>query len=290
MPRLERLFAIGVALNLAFVVVEIAVGVWADSLAVLSDAAHNVVDVLGLLLAWAAIWLARRKPSARRTYGLGRTTIYASLANALILMVGAGAITWEAILRFSAPAPVAGAAVMAVAAAGIVVNGATAWLFHARSRGDINVRGAFLHMLADAAVSAGVLVTGFLILQGGWLWLDPAMSLVVVAVIIGTTFGLLRESLQLAVDGVPTRVDRAAVEAYLAGLPGVREVHDLHIWALSTTGTALTAHLVRPDAQLDDAFLSKVCGELEARFGINHATIQVEHGDGACRLAPAEII
>ena len=288
-------FALGAALNAGFVVAEFVFGVAAHSVALLADAAHNLGDVLGLLLAWGAAWLCRRRPTRARTYGYGRSSILASVTNAVVLLVGVGAITIEAIQRLTADVPpgaVGGRTVMLVAAAGIVVNGVTAWLFRRGRHGDLNVRGAFLHMAADAAVSAGVVVAGLVILLTGWTWLDPVVSLGIAALILVSTWGLLRDSVNLALDAVPGGVDEAAVRSYLAGLPGVSEVHDLHIWALSTTETALTAHLVRPAAGTDDALLRRARDELRDRFRIGHATVQVEDGDPdhACELAPEHIV
>jgi cobalt-zinc-cadmium efflux system protein len=288
----DRAFLIGIALNLGFVVAETIYGFLANSLALLADAGHNLGDVLGLLLAWVAASLARRRPSARFTYGMKRTPILASLANAMLLLAASGAIVFEAINRLQAPAPVAETTVIWVALVGIVINGATALGFVSGRKSDINVRGAFLHMVADAVVSLGVVLSGLLVLFTGWLWIDPAVSIVVALVIVVGTWSLLKESVSLSLDAVPGRVDRTAIEAYLAGLPGVSEVHDLHIWPMGTTEIALTAHLVRPGAGLDDGLLAQACRDLSARFGIGHATLQVEAGDPAhpCTLAPSEVV
>ncbi len=285
-------FAIGTALNLGYVVVQVFFGFFAHSLALLADAGHNLGDVLGLLLAWWASHLVKTLPTPRRTYGLGRSSILAALANAIFLLVAIGGITWEAIRRFGDHQPVAGGTVAWVAAAGIVVNTATALLFMGGRKGDLNVRGAFMHMAADAAVSAGVMVAGVVILATGWHWLDPVTSLVINAVIVWGTWGLLRDSTNLALDAVPTGIDAAAVRSYLEKLPGVVAAHDLHIWGLSTTRTALTVHLIKPDAEVDDGLLAHACEELRERFGIAHATIQFERGDTAhpCRLAPEHIV
>jgi cobalt-zinc-cadmium efflux system protein len=289
-----RAFAIGVALNLAYVAVELTYGLIAGSLALISDAGHNLSDVLGLLLAWGATWLVRRRPSPRRSYGFRRSSVLAALFNALFLLVAVGVIAWEAIQRLANPEPVAGVTVMVVAAVGIAVNGTTAWLFMSGQKGDVNIRGAFLHMAADAVVSLGVVLSGFVILLTGWDWLDPVTSLVIVVVIVFGTWGLLRESVDLALDAVPEGIDPAEVQAYLAAVDGVREVHDLHIWGMSTTETALTAHLVIPgaDGRESDGLLRRVCEELHERFEIEHATIQIEHGDPAhpCPLAPARVV
>ncbi len=288
-------FAAGAALNTAFVAAEVVFGLGAHSVALLADAAHNLGDVLGLLLAWGAAWLGRRRPTRERTYGYGRSSILASLTNAVVLLVSIGAIATEAIQRLVTgvhAGAVGGETVMLVAAAGILVNGITAWLFARGRKGDLNVRGAFLHMAADAAVSAGVVVAGLVILLTGWAWLDPLVSLAIAALILVSTWGLLRDSANLALDKVPEGVDAEAVRAYLAALPGVAEVHDLHIWGLSTTETALTVHLVRPGAGTDDALLCRACDELRVRFRIGHATVQVEDGDPAqpCALAPETVV
>jgi cobalt-zinc-cadmium efflux system protein len=283
-------FAIGTALNLGFALVELGVGFFANSLALISDALHNFSDVVGLLLAWCAAWLCTRQPTASHTYGYRRASILAALGNAALLFAATGAILTEAVRRLAAPEPVAAGIVLWVAAIGIAINLATALMFMRGRHHDLNVRGAFLHMVGDAAVSLGVVVAALLIGWTGWLWLDPAVSLAVAAAILVTTWSLTRDALNLALDAVPAGIDRDAVEAYLAGLPGVTEVHDLHIWAMSTTETALTAHLVRPNAGLDDHLLSEVAHELERRFGIQHATVQIEAGVTECRLAPAHVV
>ncbi len=291
-------FAIGAALNGGFVAAEAAFGIAAHSMALLADAAHNLGDVLALLLAWGAAALGRRAPSGRRTYGWGRSSILAALVNAVVLLIGVGAIAVEAVQRFFAPAPIASVTVMWVAAAGIVVNGLTAWLFRSGARSgdqDLNVRAAFLHMAADACVSLGVVLAALLILWTGWLWLDPACSLLIAAVIVAGTWGTLRDSVDLAMDAVPSRIAAPEVEACLRALPGVVEVHDLHIWGLSTTETALTAHLVcAAQAQASEAedLVQRACRELGERFRIGHATLQVESVSLAerCRLRPADIV
>ena len=288
----SRAFAIGVALNIGFVVVEAAYGFLANSLALLADAGHNLSDVLGLLLAWGAAALVKRRPTARHTYGLKRSSILASLANAILLLVAVGMIVWEAVHRFGQPQPVAETTVLWVAAVGIVINTVTALMFVRGGKSDINIRGAFLHMAADAAVSLGVVIAALAVMATGWLWLDPAVSIAIAIVITLGTWSLLRSSLDLALDAVPETIDRPAIEAYLAALPGVTEVHDLHIWAMSTTEVALTAHLVRPDCPVDDGLLGRSARELAERFGIAHSTIQIESGDPdhPCRLAPAEVV
>ena len=285
-----RAFAIGIALNAAYVIGEAGFGVFANSLALISDAGHNLGDVLALGLAWMASRMARRAPSARYTYGLRSTSILAALANAVILLVATGAIAWAAVLRLTHPQPSAGATVMVVAAVGVAINGVTAWMFASGRKGDVNLRAAFTHMAADALIAAGVVATGAAIWLTGWTWLDPVVSLGIGGVIVWGTWSLLRESLDLALDAVPAGVDRAAVKAYLASLPGVSDVHDLHIWGMSTTETALTAHLVRPGAGLDDHLLLEVCQELATRFSVHHATLQVEHGEHPCQLADEAVV
>ena len=274
----DRAFLVGIGLNVGFVLVEAGCGLWAGSLALLADAGHNLSDVLGLILAWGASRLSRRPPTPRRTYGLRRSSILAALLNAVLLLIAIGGIGWEAVRRFAEPEPVAGLTVAGVAAAGVVVNTATALLFLRGRRHDLNVRGAFLHMAADAAVSAAVLAAGLVIRLTGWTWVDPTASLLVVAVVAVGTWGLFRESMDLALDAVPAGIDPAAVEAYLAQVPGITAVHHLHIWAMSTTETALTTHLIKPDGRLDDDLLRRVSADLHDRFGIAHATIQLEEG------------
>jgi cobalt-zinc-cadmium efflux system protein len=271
-----RAFLIGILLNVGFVGVEAVYGMLSGSVALLADAGHNLSDVLGLLLAWGASILSRRAPSANFTFGLRRTSILSALLNAVFLLVAIGAIALEAVRRLGDPQPVAGGTVMAVAAVGIVVNGITAWLFARGGKHDINIRGAFLHMAADAAVSAAVVVSGLLIMRTGWLWIDPLTSLIVVAVILVGTWGLLRRSVNMALDRVPEHIPPAEVFAELEALPGVVRVHDLHIWSLSTTEVALTCHLVMPAGCPGDRFLSEAGDRLHHRFGIGHTTIQVE--------------
>lgn len=276
-----RAFLIGILLNLGFVGAEAAFGLIANSVALLADAGHNLSDVLGLIVAYAALLLGKRKPSARFTYGLRGSSIIAALFNAVLLLVACGAIALEAAQRFATPQPVAGKTVILVAAIGIVVNLATALLFARGRKGDVNIRGAFLHMAADAAVSAGVVIAGLITLRTGWRWIDPATSLLIVAVILVSTWGLLRDSLAMAVHGVPTGIDSQAVQAALGQIEGVTRVHHLHIWPMSTTETALTAHLVIPSGHPGDAFLAMVSDDLEHRFGIGHATLQIETGECA---------
>lgn len=279
-------FAIGVTLNVVYVVAQIVFGIFAHSLALLADAGHNFSDVLGLLLAWSAIHLGKTRATPRRTYGLGRSSILAALANAILLLVAVGGITWEAIRRFSDPGDVGGRTVMIVAALGIVINGVTASLFVRGRKSDLNIKGAFLHMASDAAVSAGVVLAGIVIILTGWHWVDPVTSLAINAVIVWGTWGLLRHSLAMALDLVPANVDPTAVRNYLETLNGVNAVHDLHIWPLSTTRIALTVHLEMPDGSGSDEFLHSVCEHLHQTFGIEHSTIQIEQNANACSLGP----
>ena len=286
----NRAFAIGVALNVIYIVVEATYGFLAGSLALLADAGHNLSDVLGLLLAWGANYLVQRKPTQRHTYGWRKSTILAALTNAIILLVAMGAIAWEAVQRFSDPSPVAGKTVIIVAAIGVVINTATALLFLSGRKTDLNIRGAFLHMAADAGVSAGVVLAGVVILTTGWPWIDPVVSLTITAIILVGTWGLLRDSFNLALDAVPAGIDPEAVKTYLSDLPGVTGVHDLHIWAMSTSETALTVHLVKPDAGDDDTLIEQASRELHDRFGIEHITIQwerrpeLDHCGSSCQI------
>ena len=282
----DRAFAIGIGLNLAYVFAEAGFGLWNDSVALLADAGHNLSDVLGLAVAWAGAALARAAPTKRFTYGLKGSTILAALINALLLLVALGAIVLEAAQRLQDPRPVPGLTVAAVAAVGIAVNAFTAWLFARGRHGDVNIRGAYLHMAADALVSAGVVAAGVAIWATGWRWLDPVTSLVLAAVIVVQTLDLLREAAEMALAAVPRGIDFDRVEAALAELPGVDRVHDLHIWPMSTTEPVLTAHLVMPGGAPGDDFLRRADRMLHARFGIGHATLQVET-DGACELADA---
>jgi len=267
---------IAMALNLSFVAIESTFGFMSNSVALIADAGHNFGDVLGLLCACAAVYLGRRPPGGKFTYGLGRSSVLAALVNAVLLLVACGAIAWEAVGRIASPPHVAGATVVGVAAVGIVLNGVSAWLLHSGSHDDLNRRSAYLHMLGDAAVSAGVLVSGGIIVFTGWSWLDPAVSLLIVAVILLSTWRLLRDSLHLSLDGVPAGVNSTDVMSYLAHQRGVTDVHDLHIWALSTTSVALTAHLVVPDRDADEALLGALTPSLKKRFRIDHATLQIE--------------
>jgi cobalt-zinc-cadmium efflux system protein len=285
-----RAFAIGVALNLGFVIVEAIFGILSNSVALLADAGHNVGDVLALAVAWLASELVKRAPTARFSYGLRGSSILAALFNAVFLLVIVGAISWEAIRRLLAPQPVAGETVMIVAAVGIAVNAVSAWMF-AGGKGDINVRGAFVHMASDALVSAGVVAAGFVIMLTGWLWLDPAVSLAINAAIVWATWGLLRDSFGMAMAAAPSSIDPAAVRTFLAGRPGVENVHDLHIWAMSTTEVALTCHLVMPGGHPGDAFLHRLAEDLAHQFRIAHSTAQIEiDPSAACALAPDEVV
>ncbi len=277
-----RAFAIGITINLAYVGIEAIAGLTTGSMALLADAGHNLSDVLGLAVAWAGLRLAQRPASARFTYGLKRSGILAALFNAVLLLFACGAIAVEALRRLADPQPVPGTVIMAVAAGGILVNGITAWLFARGQSRDVNIRGAYLHMLADAGVSAAVVVSGLIILKTQAYWIDPALSLVVVAVILRGTWGLLRESVAMALDAVPDGIDAEAVAEFLKSRPGVVTVHDLHIWPMGTTDTALTAHLVMPEGHPGDAALAALAHDLEHRFGIDHATIQIETGAADC--------
>lgn len=274
-----RAFVIGIVFNSVFVVIEVAYGIFAHSLALLADAGHNASDVLGLCMAWGATLLARRPSSDRFTYGLQSASIYAALANALLLLVAVGGIGWEALERLSSPVAPAAGTVIVVAAIGVAVNGATAWLFHGGHH-DLNRRGAYLHMLGDAGISLGVVLSGVLFIYTGWLWLDPVLSLAIVFFIIQSSWRLLKESSSLALHAVPATIDVNTVRHYLAGFSGVDEVHDLHIWAMSTTGVALSAHLIMPGGHPGDRFIHDVTHGLEEHFHISHATLQIEVGDG----------
>lgn len=274
-----RSFGFGIALNIAFVLVEAAAGLLGNSMALLADAGHNLSDVLGLALAWGAYHLAKRPPTPRYTYGLQGSSILAALTNAILLLLACGAITWESIRRLVDPPPVTGMTMIAVAAIGILINAATALLFARGRKGDLNVRGAFLHMIADAVVSAGVVAAGIIVSLTGLEWIDPAMSLVIVVVIVAGTWGLFRDSLGLALNAVPPAINPDAVSERLRGLAGVTAVHHLHIWPMSTTANALTAHLVMPGGHPGDAFLADAAHAIEHDFGIAHATFQVELGE-----------
>lgn len=286
-----RAFAIGIALNSAFVVVEAVYGYASGSMALVADAGHNLSDVLGLAAAWTAAVLARRAPTPRFTYGLRGSSILAALFNAVFLLVAVGAIAWEAAMRLLDPAPVTETTVMVVAAIGIAINGITAWLFASGRHGDLNIRGAYLHMVADAAVSVGVVVAALVIMLTGWLWIDAVTSLAICGLIVWGTWGLLRDSTAMSLAAVPRQIDPAAVRGYLERCPGVAQVHDLHIWPMSTTEVALTCHLVIPAGAPGDAYLVDVAGRLKRDFGIEHSTIQIETDpDLPCALAPDHVI
>jgi cobalt-zinc-cadmium efflux system protein len=274
--RMSRAFAIGIALNVAFVIVGVAAGIAANSTALLADAAHNLGDVLGLAMAWGATVLAKRMRTARRTYGLRRTTILAALANGGLVLFAIGGVVWEAVLRLDTPHAVDGGVVAIVAGIGVVLNAVAATLFARGRDKDMNRRGAFVHLVADAAVSAGVVVAGILVWRTGLAWIDPATSLAVSATILWGTWKLVREAFDLLLDAVPPHIDPDAVATYLSGLPGIREVHDLHVWSMSTTEVALTAHLVLPWPSAPPDFLASIQHELEHRFAIHHITIQLE--------------
>ncbi len=284
-------FAIGISLNIGFTLVEATFGIVGHSVALLADAGHNLSDVLGLIVAWIGMRMSQRAPSPRFTYGLGTSGILAALFNACFLLVAIGALSWEAIGRFAHPEPVQGGTMMIVAAIGIAVNGGSAWLFASGRHGDINIRGAFLHMMSDALVSAGVVAAGLVILLTGWDWLDPTVTLVVNALIVWGAWTLLRDSCFMALSAVPAGIEPAKVRGFLSGKAGVRSVHDLHIWPISTTETALTAHLVMPAGHPGDTFLMELCLGLKQSYGIGHATLQVETDEATvCALAPEHVI
>lgn len=284
-------FLIGIGLNLVVVVAEGICGWLANSIALVADAGHNLSDVLGLAAAWTATVLARRRPSVTHTYGLRRGTVLAALTNAVLLLMAVGAIAFEALRRLIEPGEVASLTVMVVAGIGVVINGLTAWLFAAGRAHDINVRGAFLHMAYDALISVGVVVAGAVIMITGWMWLDPAVSLAIAGVILAGTWGLLRESVGMSLDAVPSNLSLDDVRAFLLRQPGVSEVHDLHVWSISTTETALTCHCVMRNGHPGDAFLVTVAQELRKHFGIQHATIQIEvHPDVPCALEPDHVV
>lgn len=286
-----KAFMIGILLNTGFIMAEIIYGLAANSLALLADAGHNASDVLGLFMAWGAVTLAKRKPTERFTYGLQSSSILAALANAMLLLVACGGIGWEAIQRFSNPQNISNSSVIIVAAFGILVNGVTAWLFMAGRKDDLNIRGAFLHMASDALVSLGVVIVGATMIWTGWAWLDPIMSIGISLIIIFSTWSLFKDSFNLALHAAPKHISTAKVKAYLTSLEGVKEVHDLHIWAMSTNETALSAHLVMSNLQFGNDFLNNVAHELEHDFKIGHSTIQIEAADGKeCKLAPDNVV
>jgi len=290
-PGTGRAFLVGITLNLTFVVVEAVFGLLSHSLALIADAGHNLSDVLGLALSWAAMVLARRKPSARRTYGLRGTTILASLANALVLLFVIGGVAWESVRRVASPEPVASKTIIVVALIGMLINAGSATLFLRDKDRDLNVRSAFLHLASDAALSLGVAVSGAIMLATSWWWLDPAVSIALAVVILVGTWSLLKSSFHLALQGVPEHVDIDAVRSYLASLPRVCEVHDLHIWAMSTTEVALTVHLVVPFEGCEPTFMRDVAKHLHDAFSIEHTTIQLEPPEqDPCRLAHADSV
>jgi cobalt-zinc-cadmium efflux system protein len=278
----DKRYLIGIVLNLGIVVAEAIAGVIGNSTALFADASHNLSDVLGLALAGGAVWLAKRPPNAKRTYGFGKATVFAALVNGLLLVFASGAIVWEAIGRFFHPEPVQSSIVMIVAGIGVVINGATALMFMRGRESDANVRGAFLHMAADALISVGVIVSGLLIMLTNASWIDPAASILIVLVILWGTFGLLREATDMALDAAPRTVDVAKVRAYLCSQPGVSEIHDLHVWAMGASTSAMTAHLVMPDEANNDAFLQRMCKTMDKKFGIEHATFQIERQTFDC--------
>lgn len=288
----NRAFAVGVLLNVGFIIIEASYGFMAGSMALIADAGHNVSDVIGLLLAWGASYLAVAKPTKQRTFGFRRATIVASLTSAIMLLIALGGITWEAIRRFDDPTAVNSTIIIVVAAIGVVINTITALLFVSGQKHDLNLRGAYLHMAADAAVSVGVVVAGLAIMLTGWLWLDPVISLLIVAIVLIGTWQLFTESMNLALDAVPKSVDVAEIERYLLGRDNVIAAHDLHVWALSTRETALTVHLVVNEEMINNPFLENLTHELHEQYGIEHATIQIENcaASGSCRLDRPECI
>ena len=292
MSNYNRAFAIGVILNVIFVVIEAGYGIVAGSLALIADAGHNLSDVLSLLLAWGASLLASKRPTKKRTYGFRRVTILASLVSALLLLVALGGIAWESVGRFFNPQPVKGMIIIIVAAIGVVINSITALLFISGKEHDLNIKGAYLHMAADAGVSLGVVIAGIAIMITGWLWLDPAISIFIVVIVLIGTWGLLRNSINLSIDAVPEGIDISEIKNYLTSLKNVSCTHDLHVWALSTTETALTAHLVTTQDSMDNAFLIEIQQYLHDQFGIEHTTIQIEkeNSENNCKLNRPECI
>jgi cobalt-zinc-cadmium efflux system protein len=289
-PASGTAFPVGLVLNAGYVAVEAGFGFATGSLALLADAAHNLTDVAGLLIAWGAIALARRRPTARHTYGLGRATVLAALSNGIAIVAGMGAIAWEAIRRLGEPTPLLAGTVLWVAAAGIAVNGITALMFMRNRQSDLNIKGVFLHMAGDAAVSAAVVVAALIVMATGWTSVDPIVAIAISGLVGWSAFGLLKSALHLSLDGVPERIGLTQVEAWLRAIPGVSDMHDLHVWPLSTNAVALTAHLVMPDGHRGDEFLDSLTRDLKQRFGIAHCTLQIERGDGPdCQLAPAEV-
>ncbi len=291
-PDFTKAFAIGIVLNITFVVIEAGYGYYSNSLALIADAGHNLSDVLGLVLAWIAAWLGTRKPSARFTYGLGQSSILAALINAVLLLVAVGGIWWEAFARLKSPEAISSLVVIAVAAIGILINGFTAWLFSSGNKSDLNVRGVYLHMAADALVSLGVVIGATILRYTGWLWLDPVLSIGIGVVIVVGTWGLLRDAFILALAAVPSQVQIEKLRIYLSSISGVNAIHDLHVWAMSTNEIAMSVHLLMPAGHPGDAVLSKISRELEKDFHIQHPTIQIEIGDtdDSCRLESDDVI
>ncbi len=285
-----KAFGIGILLNTIFIIMEVSYGLAGNSLALLADAGHNLSDVFGLIIAWVAVWLGKKRPTQKRTYGYKRSSVLAALFNAVFLLVATGAIVWEAIQRFSEPAPVTGKTVIIVAIIGILINGLTAFLFMSGRKGDLNIKGTFMHMAADAGVSLGVVIAGFVIIWTGWSWLDPVVSLAIALIILIGTWGLLRDSTNLALDAVPEGIDIEQVKLYLQSLPSVKEVHDLHVWGMSTTETALTVHLVRSEIEDNDLLLQRASKELHDQFNIEHPTIQIEKDLIDCHLSSDDIV
>ncbi|HEY9129790.1 MAG TPA: cation diffusion facilitator family transporter [Sulfurovum sp.] len=273
----NRSFGIGIALNVIFVIIEVGYGLYADSLALIADAGHNLSDVMSLILAWGASYLATKQPTHQRTYGLRKVTIMASLLSSVLLFVALGGIAWESIERLSSPQAVNGSVIIIVAAIGVVINTATALLFAKGQKHDLNIRAAYLHMAADAAISLGVVIAGIAIMLTDWIWLDPAISLLIVLVILLSTWNLLRDSIDLSIDAVPHGIDVTEIKNYLLDLENISNLHDLHVWALSTTETALTVHLVTSNEFIDNCFLQEIQEHLHHHFNIVHTTIQIEN-------------
>lgn len=272
-------FVIGVSLNLIYIVAELGFGFSTNSMALIADASHNFSDVLGLLVAWLAVWLSQKAPTAKRTYGYKSASILAALFNAVFLLIAIGGIITEAIQRLNQPATPHGWTVISVALLGVIVNGVTTFLFVHGQKEDLNIKGAFMHMAADTGVSLGVVVTGFIMLATDWTWLDPVVSLVIAVIILIGTWGLLRDAINLALNGVPNNVDLAAITKCIASQPSVSKVHDLHVWAIGTSDNALSVHLVRDTTENNDCFLNDLDQQLRAHYNIQHITIQVEYGD-----------
>lgn len=280
----SRAFAIGIGLNVLYIVVEAGYGFWTNSLALLADAGHNLSDVAGLLLAWGAEALRQRKPAPRRTFGYRKVSVLAALAGGILLLVAMGAIIWEAIGRFQTPAPLNGWTIIIVASIGVLINGFTAWLFIGGQKEDLNIRSAFLHMAADTGISLGVVIGGLFVLFTKQAWIDPMLSLLIAAIVLVGSWSLFRDSAILAMDAVPPGINPEQVEKYLEELQGVSGIHDLHIWAISTKETALTVHLIMSDGGQGDDWLAKIADELYHQFNICHATIQIERNESTCPM------